>query len=53
MDYPAILRWRSKIQISASDIRTKLRLNKVIKHSVPERVSYFIEEYHLYRGLYD
>ena len=52
-DYPIIWCDVPKIQISASDIRTKLRLNQSIRYLVPERVSYFIEEYHLYRGLYD
>lgn len=52
-DYPIIWCDVPKIQISASEIRTKLRLNQSIPYLVPERVSYFIEEYHLYRGLYD
>lgn len=52
-DYPIVWCDVPHIQISASDIRTKLRLNQSIRYLVPERVSYFIEEYHLYRGLYD
>lgn len=52
-DYPIIWCAVPKIQISSSEIRTKLRLNQSVRYLVPERVSYFIEEYNLYRGLYD
>ncbi len=52
-DYPIIWCDVPQIQISSSEIRTKLRLNQSVRYLVPERVSYLIEEYNLYRGLYD
>ena len=52
-DYPIVWRDVPDIAISSSDIRTKLRLNQSINYLVPEREACFIQEYNLYRGIYD
>ncbi|HEY4399181.1 MAG TPA: nicotinate-nucleotide adenylyltransferase [Lactobacillaceae bacterium] len=52
-DYPVIWLDVPGLQISASDLRTKIRLNHSIQYLVPDRVAAFINEYHLYRGFYD
>lgn len=52
-DYPIVWLDVPDIAISSSDIRTKLRLNQSINYLVPERESCFIQEYNLYRGIYD
>lgn len=52
-DYPIVWLDVPDIAISSSDIRTKLRLNQSINYLVPEREACFIQEYNLYRGIYD
>ncbi|MDY5162648.1 nicotinate-nucleotide adenylyltransferase [Leuconostoc citreum] len=52
-DYPIVWLDVPDIAISSSDIRTKLRLNQSINYLVPEREVCFIQEYNLYRGIYD
>ncbi|MGX7051627.1 nicotinate-nucleotide adenylyltransferase [Leuconostoc palmae] len=52
-DYPVLWFDVPNIDISSSEIRTKRRMNQSINYLVPEREAYFIEEYNLYRGLYD
>lgn len=51
--YPALWFDVPDVHISASDIRTRIRLNQSINYLVPDREVAFIEEYHLYRGLYE
>ena len=52
-DYPIVWLDVPDIAMSSSDIRTKLRLNQSINYLVPEREACFIQEYNLYRGIYD
>ena len=52
-DYPIVWLDVPDIAISSSDIRTKLRLNQSINYLVPAREACFIQEYNLYRGIYD
>ena len=52
-DYPIVWLDVPDIAISSSDIRTKLRLNQSINYLVPKREACFIQEYNLYRGIYD
>lgn len=53
LNFPALWFDVPDIRISSSDIRTRLRLKQSINYLVPEREAYFIQEYNLYRGLYD
>ncbi len=52
-DYPIVWLDVPDNAISSSDIRTKLRLDQSINYLVPEREACFIQEYNLYRGIYD
>ncbi len=52
-DYPVLWFNVPDIRVSASEIRTRIRMNQSINYLVPERVALFMQEYNLYRGFYD
>lgn len=52
-DYPVMWLEVPDIRITASDLRTRIRMKQSIQYLVPDSVAAFISEYHLYRGLYD
>lgn len=52
-DYPVLWFNVPDICVSASEIRTRIRMNQSINYLVPERVALFMQEYNLYRGFYD
>ncbi len=52
-DYPVLWFDVPNISVSASEVRTRIRMNQSINYLVPEREALFIREYDLYRGLYD